>query len=60
MNILERREQKGMAIGLKEGIEKTARKLLTMGFDIETVAEGTGLSLERVKEMKAELNREAK
>lgn len=60
MNMFERERKEGLEVGLKEGIEKTRRenalKLLTLGVDIETVAEGTGLSLERVKEIKAELN----
>lgn len=68
MSILERRErrgmEKGLATGIKEGIkegtEKTrrenARNFLEMGLDIEIVAEGTGLTVERVKKIQAKLN----
>jgi predicted transposase YdaD len=39
--------------GLEKGIEKTARNFLSMGMTMEQVVQGTGLSYERVQELKA-------
>ena len=45
----------GKQIGLLEGAEltkiETAKKLISMGLSLEQVAEGTGLSLEKVQEL---------
>ena len=45
----------GKQIGLLEGAEQkaieTAKKLISMGLSLEQVAEGTGLSLEKVQEL---------
>ena len=45
----------GKQIGLQEGAEQkaieTAKKLISMGLSLEQVAEGTGLSLEKVQEL---------
>ncbi|ARF15955.1 Rpn family recombination-promoting nuclease/putative transposase [Sporosarcina ureae] len=57
------REKKAREEGIEKGIEKgkteekehIARKLLLKKLGVEIVAETTGLSLERVQEMKAEL-----
>ena len=44
-----------LAEGRKEGAEltkiETAKKLISMGLSLEQVAEGTGLSLEKVQEL---------
>lgn len=61
MTILERREkrgiEKGKKIGMREGVEKIAYNLLKMGFDVKTVAEGTELSLEQVRKMQKEIEK---
>ena len=44
--------EEGMQKGMQKGIEKTARNLLEMGMTIEQVAKGTGLSCDRVRELK--------
>ncbi|PIC73904.1 hypothetical protein CSV76_08320 [Sporosarcina sp. P17b] len=41
---------------IKQGVEQTARRLLKMKMDEKAVAEGTGLTIERVKEIKKEMN----
>ena len=45
----------GKQIGLLEGAEQnkieTAKKLISMGLSLAQVAEGTGLSLEKVQEL---------
>ena len=41
----------GLETGRKQGIENTAKKLLSMGLSIEQISEGTGLSLEQVKKL---------
>ncbi len=55
---VQRREayREGLAEGIEQGIEQTkietAKKLFSMGLSLEQVAEGTGLPLEKVKELK--------
>ena len=48
--------REGLAEGIEQGIEQTkietAKKLFSMGLSLEQVAEGTGLPLEKVKELK--------
>jgi predicted transposase/invertase (TIGR01784 family) len=46
-------QEKGMEKGRKEGIETTEGNLLSMGMTVEQVVQGTGLSYERVQELKA-------
>ncbi len=58
---VQRREayREGLAEGIEQGIEQgaektkieTAKKLFSMGLSLEQVAEGTGLPLEKVKEL---------
>ena len=47
--------REGLAEGIEQGIEQTkietAKKLFSMGLSLEQVAEGTGLPLEKVKEL---------
>ena len=45
-------EEKGAVIGALQAAENIARNLLASGMDIETVAQHTGLSMERVAEVK--------
>jgi predicted transposase/invertase (TIGR01784 family) len=45
--------EKGIAKGIEKGIETTARNFLSMGMTVEQVVQGTGLSYERVQELKA-------
>ena len=55
---VQRREayREGLAEGIEQGTEQTkietAKKLFSMGLSLEQVAEGTGLPLEKVKELK--------
>lgn len=42
----------GIELGEKQGIEKTARQLLLKGMDLEFIKEITGLSEERIQELK--------
>ncbi|SHG47967.1 conserved hypothetical protein (putative transposase or invertase) [Thermosyntropha lipolytica DSM 11003] len=48
--------KKGKKEGKEEGREETALKALQKGLDIETIAEITGLSIERIEELKKRLN----
>ena len=47
--------EKGIEQGIEQGAEltkiETAKKLISMGLSLEQVAEGTGLSLEKVQEL---------
>jgi predicted transposase/invertase (TIGR01784 family) len=45
--------EKGRKEGIEEGVETTARNFLSMGMTVEQVVQGTGLSYERVQELKA-------
>jgi predicted transposase YdaD len=49
---LEEGMEKGMEKGREEGIEFTARNALSKGIPVQTVQEITGLSLEKIKEIK--------
>ncbi|WP_246516349.1 hypothetical protein [Salicibibacter cibarius] len=55
----ERGEERGKAKGEEQGKikanEATARRLLTMGMDVETVAKGSGLDVNRVIEIQREM-----
>lgn len=42
---------KGMAEGKTKAIIETAKRLLSMGLDMEQVAQGTGLSIEEVRKL---------
>ena len=42
---------KGKAEGIAEGIANTARKMLSMGLDIHTIVEATGLSEQEISEI---------
>ena len=48
-------EERGISIGLSQGAQQakleTARKFLAMGFSIEQVADGTGLSVEEIEKL---------
>ncbi|SHH06646.1 conserved hypothetical protein (putative transposase or invertase), partial [Thermosyntropha lipolytica DSM 11003] len=52
--------EQGIAKGIEQGIEKgkeeAALNALQKGLDIETIAEITGLSVERIEELKKKLN----
>ncbi|MFD3157344.1 hypothetical protein ACFIJ5_10870 [Haloimpatiens sp. FM7330] len=37
--------------GIKEGIIKTAKNLLVMGMDADTISKATGLSIEEIKSL---------
>ena len=51
--------EKGISVGLEQGLERgayqkaleTARSFLAMGLEPEQVAQGTGLSLEAVRQL---------
>ncbi|NJD01035.1 MAG: Rpn family recombination-promoting nuclease/putative transposase [Ruminiclostridium sp.] len=43
---------KGFEKGIEQGIERTAKNLLNMGISVEQVVKGTGLSHERVQEIR--------
>jgi len=43
-------------LGLVEGIEKTARNLLSLGFDKLSIAKATGISLEKIEQLDKEQN----
>ena len=51
---VQRREayREGLAEGIEQTKIETAKKLFSMGLSLEQVAEGTGLPLEKVKELK--------
>ncbi|SHG73120.1 conserved hypothetical protein (putative transposase or invertase), partial [Thermosyntropha lipolytica DSM 11003] len=52
--------EQGIAKGIEQGIEKgkeeAALNALQKGLDIETIVEITGLSVERIEELKKKLN----
>ena len=48
-------KEEGLEEGLKQGIEKTAINLLKLGIDISIIAKGTGLDIEKVKELQNSL-----
>ncbi|SHH31814.1 conserved hypothetical protein (putative transposase or invertase), partial [Thermosyntropha lipolytica DSM 11003] len=47
---------KGIEKGIEKGKEEAALNALQKGLDIETIAEITGLSVERIEELKKKLN----
>ncbi|MDR1732181.1 MAG: hypothetical protein LBR61_08850 [Synergistaceae bacterium] len=54
---LEEGIEKGREVGIEEGIEKVARNMLARGgFAPDTVAELTGLSPERIRELANDTN----
>jgi len=48
--------KEGMEKGIERGIEKTAINALKKGFDVKTIAELTGLPIEKIGELKKQLN----
>ena len=48
--------EEGVQKGAQQAKEENARNFLAMDIDVETVAKGTGLSVERVRELKEEMN----
>ena len=46
-------EAKGKAEGRAEGREMTARNLLSLGIDVETISKATGLKLEDIEALRA-------
>ena len=60
INVVKTAERKGMAEGLKQGIEqgqyaeklKIAANSLTLGIDVEIIAKLTGLSVDEIKKLK--------
>ena len=50
---VQRREayREGLEQGAEQKAIETAKKLISMGLSLEQVAEGTGLSLEKVQEL---------
>ena len=49
--IVQRSEQRGIAIGEQRGIEQIAVNMLRLGMAIEQISEATGLSLEQVTQL---------
>ena len=49
-------EERGLKKGLVRAAEQTARNLLRRGYDMQAIAEDTGLTLPRVVELQAELH----
>ena len=47
--------EEGREEGIEEGIKKTAINLLKMGMSDSIVAEGTGLTLDIIKELKKQI-----
>ena len=47
--------QKGIKIGEDSALNRTAIRLLTMGFSVDDVAKGTGLSIETVEKLKGSM-----
>ncbi|SHH39388.1 conserved hypothetical protein (putative transposase or invertase), partial [Thermosyntropha lipolytica DSM 11003] len=56
MTLAERLRGEGMEKGIEKGIEKAALNALQKGLDIQIIAEITGLSVERIEELKKKLN----
>ncbi|SHH36418.1 conserved hypothetical protein (putative transposase or invertase), partial [Thermosyntropha lipolytica DSM 11003] len=48
--------EKGIAKGIEKGKEEAALNALQKGLDIQIIAEITGLSVERIEELKKKLN----
>lgn len=44
--------KEGIKEGEKEGIIKTAKNLLAMGLDLETISKATGLSIDEIKSLR--------
>ena len=58
MEIKENREEafnEGIQEGIQEGICETAKKMLKKGYDINDISECTSLSLDKLKELKKEV-----
>lgn len=51
-----RGEQRGEKRGEKRGIKNTARKLLSLGVDINIIAESTNLSITEIEALKNDIN----
>ena len=52
ISALETAEKKGIEKGIKEGIKSTAKNLLSMGLDKESISKATGLSISEIDEIK--------
>ena len=48
--------EKGMEKGVKEGKTQAAINFLKLGLDEETVAKGTGLTIDKIKELRKSYN----
>lgn len=51
ISALETAEKKGIEKGIKEGIKSTAKNLLSMGLDKESISKATGLSISEINEI---------
>ncbi len=58
MTIAEKLRQEGEEKGIKKGTETVAMNLLRDGCEAAFVARNTGLSLDRCKQLLAQINRE--
>ena len=54
-NYVRSREAKGEARGRAEGRAETARNLIRMGLDLDKIAQATGLPMDEVEALKAEI-----
>jgi len=48
--------QQGVQQGLQQGVEKTIINMLKFGFSENDIAKATGITLERIQELKKENN----
>ena len=44
--------KEGVKQGIKQGVEKTAKNLLLIGMDLETISKATGLDIEEIEKLK--------
>ncbi|SHH35752.1 conserved hypothetical protein (putative transposase or invertase) [Thermosyntropha lipolytica DSM 11003] len=56
MTLAERLMREGMEKGIEKGKEEAAINALKEGLDIKLIAKFTGLSVERIEELKKSLN----
>jgi predicted transposase/invertase (TIGR01784 family) len=47
-NLMQQGMQQGKQAGIREGILQTARNMLNMGIDVETIAKATGLFVDDI------------
>ena len=55
-SLLEGAREEAREQGLKEGLRSTAKNLLVMGMDKETVAKATNLDMEEIEKIQLEIN----